>query len=47
MFQMVNDEKPGAEDRKMMWVKIGVFLLAMAAFGGVIWFFAFVPYTNR
>ena len=44
MFQMINDEKPTAEDRKMMWVKVGLFIVLVAAFGGMLYFFAFVPY---
>jgi len=47
MFQMINDEKPSAEDRKLFWIKLGFFIAAMAALGGVIYFFAFVPYANR
>ena len=46
MFQMINDEKPSPEDRKLFWYKFGAFLLAMAAFGGVIYFFAFIPYKG-
>jgi hypothetical protein len=46
MFQMINDEKPSPEDRKLFWYKLGAFLLALAAFGGVIYFFAFIPYKG-
>lgn len=42
MFQMINDEKPTAADRKMLWVKVGMFIASAAAFSGVIYFFAFV-----
>jgi hypothetical protein len=44
MFQMVNEEKASPDDRKMMFYKIGAFLVALGALGGVIYFFAFVPY---
>ena len=44
MFQMINEEKPTAEDRKMMWIKVGLFIVLFAAFGSVIYFFAFVPF---
>ncbi len=44
MFQMINDEKPTAEDRKLFWVKIGMFIVLFAALGGVVYFFAFVPW---
>ena len=44
MFQMINDEKPTAEDRKMVWLKVGVFIVMIAALGGIVYFFAFVPW---
>jgi len=44
MFQMINDEKPTAEDRKMLWVKVGLFVVLFAALGGVVYFFAFTPF---
>jgi hypothetical protein len=46
MFQMINDEKPTAEDRKLVWVKVGMFVVLIAALGGVIYFFAFVPWAR-
>jgi hypothetical protein len=47
MFQMVDEEKPTAGDRKMFWFKVGAFVVALAALGGVVYFFAFVPYSLR
>ena len=47
MFQMIDDEKAGPEDRKVLLYKIGAFIVAMAALGGVIYFFAFVSYSSR
>jgi len=47
MFQMVDEEKPTAGDKKMFWFKVGVFVVALAALGGVVYFFAFVPYSLR
>ena len=47
MFQMVDEGKPTAEDKKMFWFKVGVFVVALAAFGGVVYFFAVVPYSLR
>ncbi|MCL5005689.1 MAG: hypothetical protein M1404_04075 [Acidobacteria bacterium] len=44
MFQMIDDEKPTAEDRKMLWVKAGIFIVGLAILGGVVYFFAFVPW---
>ncbi len=47
MFQMVDEGKPSAEDRKMLLLKIGAFIVALAALGGIVYFFAFVPYAHR
>ena len=47
MFQMVNEDKLEPQDRKMILVKVGAFLVALAALGGVIYFFAFVSYSSR
>ena len=47
MFQMVDEEKPTAEDKKMFWFKVGAFVVALAALGGVVYFFAVVPYSLR
>ncbi len=44
MFQMIDEERPTAEDRKLFWIKVGAFIVVMAALGGVLYFFAFVPY---
>ncbi len=37
MFQMINEEKASPEDRKMLWVKVGVFVVGLAALGGVLY----------
>jgi hypothetical protein len=47
MFQMIEEESTGPQDRKLLLVKIGAFIVALAALGGVIYFFAFVSYTAR
>jgi hypothetical protein len=44
MFQMINEEKPSAEDRKMMWVKVAIFVIGIGVLGGVVYFFAVGPY---
>jgi hypothetical protein len=44
MFQMINEEKHTAEDRKMMWVKVAIFIVGIGVLGGVVYFFAFVPF---
>jgi hypothetical protein len=44
MFQMIDEANAGASDKKMLLVKIGAFIIALAAFGGVVYFFAFVGY---
>jgi hypothetical protein len=46
MFQMINDEKPTAEDRKLIWVKVGMFVVLIAALGGVVYFFAFTQWAR-
>lgn len=46
MFEMLNEEEPDAETRKMFWVKVGFFFVALAALGGVIYFFGFLPYSR-
>ena len=47
MFQMIDESKVATpEDRKLFWYKVGLFLVVAAAFGGVIYFFAFVPYKG-
>lgn len=44
MFQMINDEKPTAEDRKLLWLKVAIFVVGIGVLGGVVYFFAFVPF---
>ncbi len=40
MFQMIHEEKPSEDDRKLFWYKLGIFVVALAAFGGLIYFVA-------
>jgi hypothetical protein len=40
MFQMIDEEKPTAEDRKIFWTKVGLFVVAIAAAAGLIYFVA-------
>lgn len=44
MFQMIDEGKADAQDRKMFLIKVGAFIVALAALGGVIYFFTFVSY---
>ena len=44
MFEMLNDEKPDAESRKLFWMKVGIFVVAIAAMSGAIYFFAWFNY---
>lgn len=37
MFQMINEEKPTAEDRKMLWVKVAMFIVGVGAVGGFVY----------
>lgn len=41
---MIDEEKKGPKDKNMLLMKIGVFIVALAALGGVVYFFAFVSY---
>jgi cell division septal protein FtsQ len=47
MFQMINQthEEPG--DRMLLLLKIGMFIVALAALGGVVYFFAFTSYAGH
>ena len=47
MFQMINEATAEPQDRKTMFIKIGMFVVALAALGGVVYFFAFVSYANH
>jgi hypothetical protein len=41
MFEMINEEKPSAERRKILLTKAGIFLVAIVLVAGVIYFLAF------
>jgi len=41
MFEMVNEEKAGPRDRKVVLEKIGAFILAFVVLGGVVYLFAY------
>ena len=45
MFEMVNEVRAEPQDRKMLLMKIGAFVVALAALGGVIYLFTFVSYS--
>ncbi len=45
MFAMLNEERAEPQDRKMLLVKIGAFIAALAALGGVVYLFTFVSYS--
>lgn len=36
MFQMINESAAQPEDRKMLYYKIGMFVVALAAVGGIV-----------
>lgn len=40
MFEMIHEEKPGPEERKLFRVKVIIFVVAVAAMAGVIYLFA-------
>ena len=39
MFQMINQSPADPEERKMLFYKIGMFIVALAAVGGVVFLF--------
>lgn len=47
MFQMIDEASAETRDRKALLFKVGVFIVAMAALGGIVYFFAFVSYSSR
>jgi hypothetical protein len=47
MFQMINQAREEPGDRKILLVKIGMFIVALAALGGVVYFFAFTSYAGH
>lgn len=40
MFQMIDESKPSANAREIL-VKIGLFLVGLAALGGIVYLFTF------
>jgi len=46
MFEMINQERAEPQDRKMLLVKIGAFVVALAVLGGVIYLFTFFSYPH-
>ena len=47
MFQMIDQASAGPQDRKTTLMKVGMFVAALAALGGVVYFFAFVSYASH
>jgi hypothetical protein len=47
MFQMIDEARADTDDRKMVLFKVGAFIVALAALGGIVYFFAFVSYSSR
>jgi hypothetical protein len=45
MFEMVNKERAEPQDRKLLLMKIGAFVVALAVLGGVVYLFTFVSYS--
>ena len=42
MFEMINEERVEPQDRKLLLMKIGAFVIALAALGGMVYLFTFV-----
>jgi hypothetical protein len=47
VFQMIDQASAGPQDRKTTLMKVGMFVAALAALGGVVYFFAFVSYASH
>jgi hypothetical protein len=47
MFQMIDEARADTRDRKTFLYKVGAFVVMMAALGGLVYFFAFVDYSNH
>jgi hypothetical protein len=47
MFEMINEEKPEPQDRKMFWVKIGATIVALTALSGIAYFVAYLSYPTH
>jgi len=43
---MINETSAEPQDRKTLLMKIGMFIVALAALGGVVYFFAFTSYLH-
>jgi type II secretory pathway component PulM len=41
MFEAINEQRVEPRDRKMLLMKIGAFVVALAVLGGVIYLFTF------
>ncbi len=46
MFQMINEEKPTAQDRMMLIYKVGVFVASLGAVGAFIYFLTASQYLR-
>ena len=46
MFQMIDDQKPSVEERKMLVYKIGVFVAILGALGVIGYFLATSHYLQ-
>jgi len=45
MFEMVKGERVEPQDRKLLLMKIGAFVVALALLGGVVYLFTFAPFS--
>jgi hypothetical protein len=45
MFEMMHEQRAEPQDRKLLLMKIGAFVVALAVLGGVIYLFTFVSYS--
>ena len=45
MFEMINKERVEPQDRKLLLMKVGAFVVALAILGGVVYLFTFASYS--
>jgi len=44
MFEMINEVRAEPQDRKLLLMKIGAFIAALAVLGGVVYLFTFAAH---
>ena len=45
MFETIGAPRAEPQDRKLLLLKVGIFVLALAVLGGAVYLFTFASYT--